>query len=82
MPAPKPRARTLSGAVEYPEQNADYFAAEAEWQTASRISVCAGVRYNIRKFYVDLQGEYPRAFNVKSVGRNRASARLAVGYRF
>lgn len=71
-----------AGVGDYPEQNSDYFAAEAEWLTASRIGVGAGARYNIHKFYVDLQGEYTRAFNVKAVGRNRASARLAVGYRF
>ena len=74
--------REVEGAGEYPELLADYATAETEWFTASRVGIGAGVRYNIRKFYVDLQGEYTRAFDVKVLGRNRVTARLSAGYRF
>lgn len=74
--------REVDGAGDYPEQLTDYFMAETEWFTASRVNINAGLRYNIRKFYVDLQGEYTRAFDVKALGRNRAMARLSAGYRF
>ncbi len=72
----------VAGSGDYPEQLADYATAETEWFTASRVGVGAGARYNIRKFYVDLQCEYTRAFNVNVLGNDRIMARLSAGYRF
>ena len=72
----------VEGAGDYPEQLTDYFVAETEWFTASRLGAGAGLRYNIRKFYGDLHGENTRAFDVKVLGKNRATVRLSAGYRF
>ncbi len=66
----------------YPVCMNDYFAAETEWYTASRVGCGVGLRYNIRKFYIDLRGDYTRAFGVQMLGNNRVAARLSAGYRF
>lgn len=66
----------------YPVCLNDYLAAETEWYTASRVGCGVGLRYNIRKFYIDLRGDYTRAFDVQMLGKNRVVARLSAGYRF
>lgn len=67
---------------DYPLCRTDFLAAETEWYTAARICAGAGLRYNIRKFYVDLRGDYMRGFNTVAIGRDRWSVRLSAGYRF
>lgn len=67
---------------DYPVCLGDYLAAETEWFTASRVGCGAGLRYNIRRFYIDLRGDYTRAFGVQALGCNRTVARLSAGYRF
>jgi hypothetical protein len=67
---------------DYPVCLNDWLAAETEWFTASRVGCGVGLRYNIRKFYIDLRGDYTRAFGVRMLGSNRVNARLSAGYRF
>lgn len=67
---------------EYPTSLSDYLAAETEWYTAARIGCGAGVRWNIRKFYVDLRGDFMHSFDADALGRHRWAARLSARYRF
>lgn len=71
-----------SSPEEYVQCRTDYLAAETEWYTAPRIGAGVGLRCNIRRFYVDLRGDYGRSLSASALGADRIAARLSAGYRF
>ena len=68
---------------EYPYQLTDYYNFANEYYTASRMSLKAGVRYNIKQFYIDLTARYEHAFDVDYLrGEHHVKAILSLGYNF
>lgn len=55
---------------------------DCEWFTSSSIRSGVSLRYNIRQFYVEVEGSWLRAFRVSAIGANRGWAGFGVGYRF
>lgn len=68
---------------EYPVRLTDFYNEENEYLTAARLGAEAGVRRNIRRFYVDLTARYEHGFDLEYVAQaNRVGATLRVGYNF
>ena len=68
---------------EYPMQLTDFYNCENEYWTMPRVGAGAGVRRNIRRFYIDLSARYEHGFDVHYVSQpNRVRATLDVGYNF
>ncbi|WP_295939406.1 DUF6850 family outer membrane beta-barrel protein [uncultured Alistipes sp.] len=68
---------------EYPEQLTDYYDYENEYLTAKRLGAALGLRYNISRFYIDLNARYEHGFGLKYVAQpNRVAATLSIGYIF
>lgn len=67
----------------YPLQLTDYYDYTNEYLTAPRLGVGLGVRYNIRRFYLDLTGRYEHGFRLTFIPQAyRVTAQFSVGYNF
>lgn len=67
----------------YPLQLTDYYDYTNEYLTAPRLSAGLGIRYNIRRFYLDLTGRYEHGFRLAFIPQAyRITAQFSVGYNF
>lgn len=68
---------------EYPTQLTEYYDRENEYLTAARLGAKAGVRRNIKHFYIDLAVRCEHGFDLQYAPQaNRIVATLGLGYNF
>ncbi|MEG1611400.1 MAG: hypothetical protein RRZ83_06625 [Alistipes sp.] len=68
---------------DYSLQLTEYYNWSNEYLTASRLGVDLGLRYNIKKFYIDLSARLEHGFDLQYITKsNRGVVTLGVGYNF